>query len=109
MRIPRNDVVICPECVHEFYAICVDDQKVRSAAEAHIHRLETALRQIVEKPGEDNEWDAVDKYRECQEIAAACFTKETPAEHPDKGTPNYCPICSPKNIGYCRCEVASNE
>lgn len=38
-----------------------------------------------------------------------CPPAETPAEHPDKGTPNYCPICSPKNIGYCRCEVASNE
>lgn len=29
--------------------------------------------------------------------------------HPDYGTPNWCSKCSPKGIGYCRCEVASNE
>lgn len=23
--------------------------------------------------------------------------------------PNYCPVCTPKNIGYCRCDPASNE
>lgn len=29
--------------------------------------------------------------------------------HPDYGTPNWCPTCSPKNIGYCRCDPASNN
>lgn len=28
---------------------------------------------------------------------------------PDYGTPNWCPKCSPKNLGYCQCEIASNE
>jgi len=29
--------------------------------------------------------------------------------HPDYGTPNWCPTCSPKGLGYCQCEIASNE
>jgi hypothetical protein len=29
--------------------------------------------------------------------------------HPDYGTPNWCRICSPQGLGYCRCEVACNE
>jgi hypothetical protein len=29
--------------------------------------------------------------------------------HPDYGTPNYCSVCSPKGLGYCRCEIACNE
>jgi hypothetical protein len=29
--------------------------------------------------------------------------------HPDYGTPNWCPECSPKNKGYCGCEIACNE
>jgi hypothetical protein len=29
--------------------------------------------------------------------------------HPDYGTPNWCPVCSPAGVGYCRCEIASNE
>ena len=29
--------------------------------------------------------------------------------HPDYGTPNWCHICSPKGLGYCRCEIACNE
>jgi hypothetical protein len=45
---------------------------------ARCERYEVALRAIADKPAEDNEWDAVDKYRECQEIAAACFTARTP-------------------------------
>lgn len=29
--------------------------------------------------------------------------------HPDWDTPNFCSKCSPADIGYCRCEIASNE
>lgn len=29
--------------------------------------------------------------------------------HPDYGTPNWCDKCSPKNQGYCSCEIACNE
>lgn len=31
------------------------------------------------------------------------------SSYPDWGTPNWCPKCSPADIGYCRCEIASNE
>ena len=34
---------------------------------------------------------------------------ESGPEHPDFGTPNWCAKCSPLGIGYCRCEIASNE
>ena len=23
--------------------------------------------------------------------------------------PNYCPVCTPKGLGYCRCDIACNE
>jgi len=29
--------------------------------------------------------------------------------HPDWNTPNWCNKCTPKGIGYCRCEIACNE
>lgn len=29
--------------------------------------------------------------------------------HPDWATPNFCAVCTPAGIGYCRCERASNE
>lgn len=32
-----------------------------------------------------------------------------PSSHPDWNTPNWCPRCSPKNQGYCSCEIACNE
>lgn len=31
------------------------------------------------------------------------------SSHPDWNTPNWCSKCSPADIGYCRCEIASNE
>jgi hypothetical protein len=33
------------------------------------------------------------------------------ADHapPPVRDPNWCPICTPKGLGYCRCSVASNE
>ena len=29
--------------------------------------------------------------------------------HPSYGTPNWCSKCTPKGLGYCRCDIASNE
>lgn len=71
--------------------------------DARIAQLEAALRYIGKACDlSDDETDVGIVYR-------ACFPLETFAKHPDYGTPNWCPVCSPKNLGYCRCEIASNE
>lgn len=39
MREQDNGKVICPECCHEFYAICIDDQKYRASLESIASRV----------------------------------------------------------------------
>lgn len=38
-----------------------------------------------------------------------CACETCQREHPDWNTPNWCPKCSPKNQGYCSCELAAND
>jgi hypothetical protein len=42
----------------------------RNPAHIPIKQFEATLREIAELPDEDNEWDGVEKFRYCREIAA---------------------------------------
>lgn len=41
--------------------------------------------------------------------SGAGIWKQFIAERVGARDPNYCRVCTPKGLGYCQCEIASNE